>query len=531
MAEGLRDYQEKSLDMLHEWLRTHETGNPCLVLPTGSGKSHIIAEFCEREMERCPDMRILMLTHQKELIEQDAQKLIMAWPLAPVGIYSASLKSKELDRITFASIQSIARHPELLGHIDVVLIDEAHLVNHEDQGTYRKFLDELKPDVIIGFTATPFRLGHGLITDKPALFDDLIEPVSIRELMDQGYLSRLTSKCTSLALSVDGVGKRGGDYVESELQRAVDVQATSEAAVDETIRRAGSRSHWLFFCAGIDHAQHVCDILQSRGIAAACVTGKTPRKERESLLSEYKAGRIKAVTNANLLCIGFDFPGIDLIAMMRPTLSPGLYLQMAGRGLRISPEKKDCLVLDFAGNVAKHGPITEVRPPSRKRKGEGVAPSKICPECDEIVPAQARICPVCGHEFTLSEKEELYLRYESIMGDEEAIMPVKSWFWNVHYKRSTEEPMLKVTYLGRPCDDPISEYLKIWCPKLFQWQRAWNRFTAIAEQAGVRQYPQSPDDLLRVMNRAQCPMAITYRKENGFSQVADHIWPERKEII
>lgn len=519
--------------MLHQWLRRHETGNPCLVLPTGSGKSHIIAAYCQREIKRCPDARMLMLTHQKELIMQDLQKLVLAWPLAPVGVYSSSLKSHEVNQITFAGIQSVWRHAADLGRTDIVLIDEAHLVNHEDTGMYRRFLDDLRPSVVIGLTATPYRLGHGLITDKPALFDDLIEPVSIKELISQGYLSRLSSKTTSTRFNLDNVGRRGGDYIESELQRALDVPATSEAVVDEVLRRADGRKHWLFFCSGVEHARHVCDILKSRGVSAACVTGRTPAAERDELLSDYKEGCIRCLTNANLLTTGFDFPGLDLIVMMRPTLSPGLYMQMAGRGLRTASGKKDCLVLDFAGNVALHGPITDVRlrPPRRESHGEGVAPSKTCPECDEIVPASCRACPECGHEFRLSEMEEFRLRYEDIMGDEDSIMPVKGWIWSIHYKRETEEPMLKVTYLGRICDDPISEYLKIWCPKYFQFKQAWQRFAAIACQAGIAAYPQDPDDLVLALNAAPPPVAVTYRKENGFARVHEHIWPGRMEVV
>ena len=190
----LRPYQQKAIDDLYDWMRKKQ-GHPCLVLPTGSGKSHIVAALCKDAIKSWPDTHILMLTHQKELIEQNAEKLRQHWPNAPLGIYSASIGKKEIDQITFAGIQSVRNKAKLIGHIDLVLIDEAHLVGHKDEGGYRTFLNELEeinPSVrIVGLSATPYRLGHGLITDKPAIFDALIEPVTITELVDDGYLSPL----------------------------------------------------------------------------------------------------------------------------------------------------------------------------------------------------------------------------------------------------------------------------------------------------------------------------------------------------
>ncbi|MFA5544668.1 MAG: phage terminase large subunit family protein [Sphaerochaetaceae bacterium] len=193
---GLRPYQKKAINLLYKWFTQHD-GHPCLVLPTGSGKSHIIAELCKDALQNWPETRILMLTHVKELIEQDAAKLRQHWPNAPLGIYSAGIGKKEIgEPITFAGIQSI-RNQEV-GYIDLVIIDEAHLVSHKAEGVYRTFLGKLQeanPDIrVIGLTATPYRMGHGLITDGSAIFDDLIEPVTIEELQDQGYLADLRSK-------------------------------------------------------------------------------------------------------------------------------------------------------------------------------------------------------------------------------------------------------------------------------------------------------------------------------------------------
>ena len=239
----LRDYQKKALKELYSWFETHE-GHPCLVLPTGAGKSHIIAELCKDAIQNWPETRILMLTHVKELIEQDAEKLRLHWPNAPLGIFSAGIGRKELgEPITFAGIQSIKNQE--VGHIDLCIIDECHLVSHKAEGTYRSFLkrlQEVNPNLrVFGLTATPFRMGHGLITDAPALFDDLIEPITIEELQRQGYLADLRSKVTRSKLSADGVHRRGGEYIEKELQQAVDITAKTEAVIEEVISLADLR--------------------------------------------------------------------------------------------------------------------------------------------------------------------------------------------------------------------------------------------------------------------------------------------------
>jgi DNA repair protein RadD len=172
---------------------------PCLVLPTGSGKSHIVAALCKDALQNWPETRVLMLTHVKELISQNAAKMREHWPNAPMGIYSAGLRSKRLgEPITFAGIQSVRSKAHQIGHVDLVIIDECHLVSHKDEGGYRQLLADLTSHQsalrVVGLTATPYRLGHGLITDAPALFHALIEPVSIEELVYKGYLSILTQQ-------------------------------------------------------------------------------------------------------------------------------------------------------------------------------------------------------------------------------------------------------------------------------------------------------------------------------------------------
>lgn len=527
----LRDYQQRAIDMLYDWLRQND-GDPCLVLPTGSGKSHIIAAICKDALQNWPETRVLILAHVKELLEQNAQKIRQHWPNAPMGIYSAGLRSRVLyEPITVAGIQSVRNKATEIGHIDLCIIDEAHLIAHREQGGYRTLLSglrEINPHLrVVGLTATPYRLGHGLITDSPALFSALIEPVSIEELVSHGYLAPLRSKLTQAKVSADGVAKRGGEYVAADLERAVNVDSINVPAVAEIIERGKDRRSWIIFCAGVAHAQEVCHLLQQSGVVAECVTGETPAAERDRILRLYKSGEIRALTNASVLTTGFDAPDTDLVVFLRPTLSPGLYVQMAGRGMRLKSHCSDCLVLDFAGNVARHGPITAVAIPRKTGKGESQsAPTKNCPQCNEIVAAPVKICPSCGYQWPQVEKELQLDTQQDIMGGA-VEMPVQRWRWYPHTSKASGKDMLKVSYFSSLSSPPITEYL----PIMHEGEvgnRAMAKLVRIARQSGVDLCHESMElnELADKLNGGQPPSVIEFKADGRFHKVlARHFSP------
>lgn len=531
----LREYQQRAIDQLYAWFGSSKHSNPCLVLPTGSGKSHIVAALCKDAIQNWPDTRILMLTHVKELIEQNAEKMRLHWPGAPLGIYSASIGKKDLgEPITFAGIQSIRTKAQQIGHIDLVIIDECHLVNHKDEGGYRKLLADLKeinPELrVIGLTATPYRLGHGLITDKPALFDELLEPVGIEELVFKGYLSTLRSKTTTAKLDTSGVKKRGGEFIESELQAAVDTKDNNINVVLEVLKLSGERKAWLFFCSGVQHARHIAEVLDDYGVPADCITGETPKKEREQIIADFKAGKIKALTNANVLTTGFDYPDIDLIAMLRPTMSASLYVQMAGRGMRVKSHTDHCLVLDFAGVVAMHGPITAVQPPKKAGQGDGEPPVKVCENCFELCHISARECPACGNPFPEPAKKKLKLHHDDIMGIEGKDFEVTGWSWRRHISKASGSLMLACTYYGGLSDKPITEYLPV-LHDGYAGQMALQRLIAIASSSGAdlseatRLKGEAAVDYIVIqMNRSSPPQSIEYRMDGKFFKVEKRRW-------
>ena len=529
MTDLLRDYQQRTIDQLYKWFADGRKGHPCIELPTGSGKSHIVAAICKDALTQWPETRILMMTHVKELIEQNAEKMRDHWPEAPLGIYSAGMRRRDIgEPITFAGIQSVRNKADQIGHVDLVLIDECHLVSHKQEGGYRKLIDDLmrvNPALrVIGLTATPYRLGHGYITDAPALFADIIAPVSIEELIFKKHLAPLRSKLTAHQLSVDGVHKRGGEYIESELQAAVDTDDHNVSVVDEVISLAGDRRSWLFFCAGVKHAHNVADILNARGISAACIVGTTPKSERERIIAGFKSGEIKALTNANVLTTGFDHPDLDLIAMLRPTLSTGLYVQMAGRGMRPKSHTDHCLVLDFAGVVQAHGPITAVNPKKATGKGEGEAPVKVCDNCFELNHISARECVACGEPFPIPKPVKQTLHDDDIMGLDNAEMDVTEWQWRRHVSRASGKEMLMVTYYGALSDKPVNEYLTVMHDG-YAGQRARVSLVNIASNAGILGINLTIlDDVAFDMNKATPPALIKFRQDGKFYRVTDRQW-------
>jgi DNA repair protein RadD len=405
MTLQLRPYQRAAIDAVYSYFEQHG-GHPIVVIPTAGGKSLVAAAFIQEVLAQWPDERIIILTHVRELISQNFGELIRLWPEAPAGIYSAGLNRRDVQaQILFAGIQSVHRKAYAIQRADLVLVDEAHLIPRTANTSYRRFLRDLariNPQLkIIGLTATPYRLDSGMLHTGPdALFDDIAFEVSVRELIDEGYLAPLTSKQTSTQLDVSGVGTRGGEFIAGQLEAAVDRDPITRAAIDEVVAYGRDRRSWLLFCAGVDHAQHVCDAVRERGVSCATIFGHTPKAERDRIIAAFKRGEIRALASMGVLTTGFNAPAVDLIAMLRPTKSTGLYVQMAGRGTRLAPGKDNCMVLDFAGNVARHGPIDLVKPRDKLNgEGDGEAPTKVCPECRTINALAARACADCGYVF------------------------------------------------------------------------------------------------------------------------------------
>lgn len=405
MKLQLREYQQDAIDGLYDYWSSGRGDNPLIVAPTGAGKSLIIAKLIDDALSY-PGTRILMLTHVAELIEQNAKELVGILPGVDLGFYSASLGQKRHDRqVTFAGIQSIWNKAfDMVPPPDLVLIDEAHLVPRNTSTRYGKFLEDLRkcnPEVkVVGLTATPYRLDSGYLhKGKDALFDGIAYDIPVGMLMDQGYLSPLVSKGAKAKIDLTNVGMRGGEFIESELATAASDPELVKATVAEIVHFGADRQSWLVFASGVNHAEMIKAEMALQGVDAEIVTGADNKSDRRDRIADFKAMRLRCLINIGVLTAGFNHPATDLVAMVRATASPGLYVQIAGRGTRLATGKTDCLFLDFGGNVERHGFIDAVKIKDKAQgAGKGEAPAKECPACQTMVPAGLRFCP-CGHKF------------------------------------------------------------------------------------------------------------------------------------
>ncbi len=410
----LRDYQRASLDALQAaWDGTGAIRDGLVVLPTGAGKALVIAALARETLARAPEARIAVVTHSRELIAQNHRELVGYWPAAPAGIFSAGLGRREAGaQILVCGIQSVWDKRDAIGPRDLVIVDEAHLIPRAAETRYGHFLAgmrALRPEMrVVGFTATPYRLDSGRLDEgEGRLFERIVYEANVGDLIQRGWLAPLVSKATLTVLDVSGVGRRGGDYIPSQLEAAVNQDWITRAAVEEMAGYGRTRRAWLAFCAGLAHAQAVRDAVRAEGFSCETISGETPRRMRDRTIQAFREGRIRCLTSVGVLATGFNVPEVDLVALLRPTQSTGLYVQQVGRALRRAPGKADALILDYAGLVRMHGPVDIVtaRTAAAVRGREGVARAKPCPGCGALIPLNASTCEPCWVEPEAEEGE------------------------------------------------------------------------------------------------------------------------------
>jgi DNA repair protein RadD len=355
LAMKLRNYQKKALAKAHCWFK-EETTYPLIVLPTGAGKTVVFTTLIKELYLANPEKRFLILAHRQELISQAVDKLLTVWPDAPVGILAASLKKfNQTAPIVVASRDTLASKKRLEKSypFDYIIIDEAHHVGPQMSSRYRKIIDhfeEIGCPKIMGVTATPYRMGQGYIYGMDDhFFGGIAYKATIPSLIKQGYLSRLSSFKVNNDAVIDAskarVKFKGGDYRESDLEALAIVDDTIYAIINDWLEKAylKGRKSTVFFCVSVLHANKMALFLQNQGVSAACVTAETPMDEREDILGRFEEGTLSALCNVAVLTEGWDAPRTDCIALLRPTKSLGLYVQICGRGMRPWPDKDDCL--------------------------------------------------------------------------------------------------------------------------------------------------------------------------------------------
>jgi DNA repair protein RadD len=362
MTFKLRDYQEHAVQAGVGAMQSEKRKNSIVVVPTGGGKSLVISSIANE----LPG-KTLILQPSKEILEQNLAKT-MAFGETDIGVYSASFGMKKIRKITFATIGSIHKKPELFADFERVIMDECHGVN-ANEGMYRSFFETTSLP-ILGLTATPYRLHpknsfHGatikfINRTRPRIFTDIVHITQNRDLYARGYLS----PNDYITVSIDRGGAQllrlnstGADFTDESIRAyhsAIGLTEKIKAYIQATTTK-----HILVFCSFISEAQALVTELDRIGITARFVTGETPMSVRSRILDDFKAGQIRVVANVGVLTTGFDFPALDSIVCARPTNSLALYYQMAGRGARLSPGKTHCEFVDIGGNVERFGRLED----------------------------------------------------------------------------------------------------------------------------------------------------------------------------
>jgi DNA repair protein RadD len=474
------------------------------------------------------DARVVVLQHRKELIQQNAEKIQILIPEIKIGIYSAGLKSRQVQEdVVCAGIQSVFRKALSLGRRELILIDEAHLVSSDDETMYGQFLADVKlgnpKQRVVGLTATPFRMGSGPLCGRNKLFQKICHESYTGDLIQQGFLCPITNRPAEKMVDTSLIKMRGGEFIENEMQSAFDTTDNVSAACSEIVAKCMDRHSVLVFSAGVAHANHIAEtIRQMTGEVVGIVTGETFAMERAATLSDFKRGELRWLVNCDVLTTGFDAPCIDAICVLRATMSPGLFAQMVGRSLRKHESKTDALILDFGSNLRAHGSLddpnygrssaafTGVKAGPAEQNGRG----KECPNCGLDVAARSAECEDCGFVFPV--KHESQADHESAITGQ---TPPETWTvnrvtWARHTKKGGGDapPTLRIDYDCTKGEgdmkQTISEYI---CLEHTGYARTK---AGLWWQARSLSYcPNDVGEAIDMLDRGACRMPVTITTE------------------
>lgn len=420
---SLRDYQN---DFVHKVRIEYRNGVKAvlLVAATGSGKTVVFSYIAKAAAAK--DSRVLILAHRDQLIKQASRKLTDNG--VTHGIIMAGFTPNPRRLVQVASVQTLVRRLEKMKAagitFDLIVIDEAHL---SAAASYIKVLETWPDARVLGVTGSPARLdGKGLGRGQGGCFDVLVQGISIKQLITQGYLVKPTVYASKTQVDLSSVKKVGGDFDNAALAEVMDKPVITGSAI-EHYRKICPGVPAVAWCANVAHARHVAEQFNAAGIPALALCGEDDSAERDRALDALSTGKLKVITFAMLLVEGVDCPAIGAVILLRPTMSLSSYLQTIGRGLRpiyapgmpldtveqrfaaidAGPKGRKCFVLDHAGLVFRHGLADEEREwtldgvtkkKGKKKNEEKPVPIAQCPKCF-LVHDPAPTCPACGHVY------------------------------------------------------------------------------------------------------------------------------------
>lgn len=469
-----RHYQVDAVNAAFTFFDNSSPGdNPLIVMPTGSGKSVVVALFIQEVFKRYGPQRIIVLTHVKELIEQNYEKLQQVAPDIDAGINSASVGRRDTEHaVLFAGIQSVYKKALELDAFKVMIIDECHLVSRKNESMYQTFLQQQRlknPNLrVVGLTATHYRLDSGLLTEGDnRIFTDVCYELTIDALIPE-YLSPLVSKGGLEQVDFSDVRTQMGEYVDKDVETAFLPVLNNVLA--EIISYGKTRSNWLIFTPTVVLAHKVAERLQASSINAEALDGSMKKEQRNEIIDGYKFGITQCLVSVGVLTTGFDAPQTDLIAILIATKSPGRLVQICGRGMRQAPGKENCLVLDYGRNIERHGAINTIRPKRKTntatRKTEIVIdgqPTRECPQCETVLSVFEKTCPNCGYKWPLIDINiDEVASNADIIQDKALISPIEIIDWCfARHDKAGKPSSIRVSYFdngGYLC----SEWVCLW---------------------------------------------------------------------
>lgn len=541
-----RYYQQAAHDAAWRYL-AQSTGNPVVVLPTGAGKSLLAAMLVRQAFAF--SARVLVLQHRKELIRQNAEKIGILLPGVSVGINSAGLRRHAFDDdVICCGIQTVYKRSLDFGRRELVIVDEAHLIGTDSETMYGRFLNDLREVNqklrVIGLTATPYRTGEGPICGSEKLFNKICYEVFTGDLIQQGYLCPLTNRAADATVDTSGLKLRGGEFISSDMEREFIKGDNIRSACAEIVAKCMDRRSVLLFCAGVIHAEAVAEVVEElTGEPVGVVTGETFPMERDRILSDFRCGRLRWCVNVDVLTTGFDSPRIDAIGVLRATMSPGLFAQIVGRGLRKHDDKSDCLILDFGGNIARHGSLDDPNYGRSSGRGSGSGNhaaenngrGKQCPQCKSDAAPRSAVCPECGYWFPPNH-ESTSDENSTITGSPpDEVWRVEATEWRRHNKKNNPDapPTLRVDYACQPAGNEggnlsgkiISEWV---CIEHDGY--AWSKAAGWWDARSLHEMPSTVDAAVELLNRGVCrmPVQITTTREGKYYRIKSVEFLEEK---
>lgn len=570
----LRPYQQEAVEATLKHFRK-EKSPAVIALPTGAGKSLVIAELA-----RLARGRVLVLAHVKELVEQNHAKY-KSFGLE-AGIFSAGLQRKDSEqKVIFGSIQSVARaEDDFFENFSLVVIDECHRVSVSGETQYFQVIEKLKKNnsdlCILGLTATPYRLGLGWIynynahlkiqqTTEDRFFKKCIYDLSIKYMIKNGYLTRPVKIDSPVACyDFSSLKIHGMSYLQSQIEEILkDQKRITPLIIKNIIEMSKDRHGVMIFTSTVNHAIEIMQCLPP--YVAALVLGDTDTKDRDEIIEAFKARKLKFLVNVSVLTTGFDAPHVDVIAILRPTESVSLYQQIIGRGLRLSPQKEDCLILDYTGQdhdlyspeidddkPSNQSVIVEIPCPScgsinhfwglkdaagevtehfgRRCKGAFEDPVtneiepcgfrfrfKLCDSCGEENDIAARSCTACNHVLVDTDKK---LKEAMSLKDAHVLRVDSMTFQKSYDKRGNER--LEVRYYDVEANF-LTEYFYL---NSSESQKAfyYNFIRMHTKRPEVRVFVKDVDDFLKRQHLFRSPLFVVARKQKQFWSIREKVF-------